>query len=254
MDYYKELYDHVGSVIGWDFSQISSRMKSYGKKWDFTKILRDYLDKKTVLLDLGTGGGEMLLSMAPFVKNAYGIDHSESMIKTAKDNLRKSHSKNVEFRFADTKKIPFPDESFDVVSCRHAPFYVKEILRVMKPGGIFITQQVGEKDKQNIKKIFGRGQSFREKAGTLMNRYVGELRDSGFNIIRKETYNATEYYANMEDMIFLLRNTPIIPSFDIQRDEDSLKRLEKKYGSKKGIKTNSYRFVIIAEKQTKSNL
>lgn len=251
MDYYKKLYNRVGSVIGWDFSQIDSRMKSYGKKWNFTRILRDYVNKKTVLLDLGTGGGEMLLGIAPFVKKAYGIDHSESMVKTAKNNLRKSLLKDVEFKFADTKKIPFLDKSFDVVSCRHAPFYVKEVFRVMKPGGIFITQQVGEKDKQNIKKIFGRGQSFGEKAGTLMNHYVKELKYSGFKIIRRGIYNATEYYANMEDMIFLLRNTPIIPDFDTKNDEKNLRKLEKKYGSKKGIKTNSYRFIIIAEKSKK---
>ncbi len=53
-----------------------------------------------ILLDIGTGGGELLITIAGFVKKAYGIDYSQGIIKTAKKNLAKAKTANVEFRLA----------------------------------------------------------------------------------------------------------------------------------------------------------
>lgn len=245
---YKELYEKVGSAVGWDFSRIENRTKTVGEKWDFLEVVRNYVTNETILLDIGTDGGRKLLRVAISVKKAYGIDHQKSMITTANRNLAKSKRSNVEFKLADARKLPFPEESFDVVMCRHAPFYSEEVFRVIKPNGVFITQQVGEEDKQNIKEVFGRGQSFGQKTGRFMNVCIQELKNAGFKILRTNTYNATEYYADMADLIFLLRNTPIIPDFDMERDERYLKEVEKKYKTKNGIKTNSFRFLIICKK------
>lgn len=74
------------------------------------------------------------------------------------------------------------------------------------------------------------------------------IKNAGFKILRTDTYNATEYYADMADLMFLLRNTPMIPDFDIEKDERYLEEIEKKYKTKNGIKTNSLRFLIICKK------
>lgn len=42
-------------------------------------------------------------------------------------------------------KLPFKDSSFDVVANRHESFDVGEVYRVLRPGGYFVTQQVGGK-------------------------------------------------------------------------------------------------------------
>ena len=247
-NYEKQLYEKVGKVIGWNFNKIFERVKTIGKKWNFLETVKTFLKKETILLDIGTGGGEKLLQIAKFVKKAYGIDISKGMIITAKKNLSESKTSNVEFKLADANKLPFPKDYFDVITCKHAPFSVKELFRVLKPNGIFITQQVGEKDKQNIKDIFGRGQSFGGKSGTSMNRYIKELEQFKFKIIKKETYNATQYFESMKDIIFLLKNTPIIPHFNIEKDKKYLQELEEKYKTAEGIKTNSNRYLIISKK------
>ena len=134
--------------------------------------------------------------------------------------------------------------------CRHAPFYAEEVFRVLKSNGVFLTQQVhAAEDAINIKGIFGRGQGFGEKPGSFMKKCIQELKAVGFKILRKDTYNATEYYVDMADLIFLLRNTPLVPDFDIEKDQKYLGEIEEKHKTKNGIKTKSARFLIICKKQ-----
>ena len=247
---YKEMYEQVGSVVGWDFGKIDKRKKVIGKRWVFLEVVKGYVTDKTFLLDIGTGGGEKLLEVAKIAGKAYGIDHQQSMIDAANKNLAEMKMRNVEFKLADAKNLPFPQGYFDVVMCRHAPFYAQQVYRVMKSKGIFLTQQVySEKDAINIKRVFGRGQGFgREREANPIRRYIRELKAAGFEILRRDTYNATEYYADMADLIFLLRNTPMIPDFDIDKDRKCLEKIESKYTRDDGIKTNSARYLIVCKK------
>ncbi|UCD03628.1 MAG: class I SAM-dependent methyltransferase [Candidatus Woesearchaeota archaeon] len=247
MEDYKELYDKASSVIGWDFSDIRKRLKTEGRKWNYIELVKTYGNRDSFLLDIGTGGGELLLEVANYFRKAYGIDVSPKMIKTANKNLKESKVSNVEFSVADSKKIPFKDEYFDIVICRHAPFYAKEVFRVLKPKGIFITQQVAENDKINIKKVFERGQSYGEEPGTLMNKYVKELKEAGFRIIREDKFNIIEYYIP-GDLVFLLKNTPIVDGIDIKKDYLLLEKLEREHNVGDRIKTNASRSLIICKK------
>lgn len=43
----------------------------------------------------------------------------------------------------DPAKIPYPDESFDLIINRHGDFDAPELYRLLKSGGVFITEQVG---------------------------------------------------------------------------------------------------------------
>lgn len=76
----------------------------------------------------------------------------------------------------------------------------------------------------------------------------GELAAARFKILRDNTYDSIEYYADMKDLIFVLRNTPIIPGFDIDKDHRFLEEIDDKYKTQFGIKTNSARYLIIAKK------
>ena len=245
----KEFYNKVGKNIGWDFSKINSRTIVENKTWKITDIIKSYLNKDKIVLDLGIGGGEKTLLLSPLCKELIGIDNSEEMIIKANDNLKKTDNNNCKFIVAYIKSLPFNDEYFDVITCRHAPINVTEIHRVLKKGGIFISQQVGEEDKLNIKDIFGRGQNFSHKSGEQVKRVLEEFKKLDFEIIKFERYNAIEYYKDMQDIIFLLENTPITPNFNIKKDKEKLKELEVKYGTDKGIKTNSERYLIITKKR-----
>ncbi|WP_182102927.1 class I SAM-dependent methyltransferase [Niallia taxi] len=242
-----EFYDKVGKINGWDFSKLN--VISEGLKWDFYEEVTKKCKSSDILLDVGTGGGENLLRIASSLLFLVGIDLSRGMIETAHSNYKKSKVLNVRFSQMSSDNLQFPSGFFDVISSCHAPFSSMEIARVIKNGGFFLTQQVCEADKLNLKEAFKRGQGFGEVDGTLKERYIMELKSAGFTEVQAFEYDANEYYQRAEDLIFLLKHTPIIPDFGQgEKDLDILGSFIENYRTEKGIRTNSKRFLIIANR------
>ncbi|MCQ0955853.1 class I SAM-dependent methyltransferase [Bacillus cereus] len=244
---YKNFYDKVGRLNGWDFSKI--KCETVGDSWDFYGEVKERCELSDTLLDVGTGGGENVLNIASSAKLLIGIDNSNGMIETAQSNFKKSGVQNVEFFQMDSEALTFPPAHFDIASSCHAPFIASELAKVMKQGAFFLTQQVSEHDKLNLKEAFGRGQCFGERDGTLKEKYMRELISAGFEVVQVREYDVTNYYSTTEDLIFLLKHTPIIPNFgEEEEDFNILQKFIKSNSSEKGIRTNSKRFMIIAVK------
>ncbi|WP_458120701.1 class I SAM-dependent methyltransferase [Paenibacillus sp. Z6-24] len=243
---YKAFYDRVGLDNGWDFSRM--KCETEGAAWDFYMEISRRCRPDDLLLDIGTGGGEALLELADAARLLVGVEQSTGMMQTAAANLAASGKHNVRILQMDARELQFPDGLFNIVSCRHAPFDEYETFRVLADGGVFLTQQVSEGDKRNLVQAFGREQE-RQPDGTLMNRYLDGLEQAGFRNVRCEQYDADEYYATAEDLVFLLKHAPIIPDFG--RDAEDfviLDQFVQEYRTDRGIVTNSKRFMIMADK------
>ena len=244
---YEKLYERVGAEIGWDFSSIKCRTEN--EAWNFYDEVRKYCDAHTVLLDIGSGGGEKVLAIAPEVLLLIGVDAAQAMIQAARANLLKTGLANVRFFTMRAEKLGFPEGFFQRVSCRHCSFDAREVARVLTEDGVFLTQQVSEADKLNIKGAFRRGQNFGREDGTQKNAYERELKKAGFREVQVLDYDATEYYQTAEDLFFLLKHTPIIPDFGaVAGDLDIFRRLVGECRTERGICTNSKRYLLIARK------
>jgi ubiquinone/menaquinone biosynthesis C-methylase UbiE len=99
-----------------------------------------------VILDVGTGSGlavRELCKRTPSVGLVVGIDFSEAMIRVARRRAASAGLRKVKFLKMPAEELRFPDGFFDVVvsNCgiEVAVFsqLVKEILRVLRPGGVF---------------------------------------------------------------------------------------------------------------------
>jgi len=100
-----------------------------------------------VVLDIATGGGHTALKFAPHVKKVIASDYAPVMLAQAKAFIEGQGVTNVEFSEADAENLPYPDNTFDLVTCRvaahHFPDaykFVTESARVLKPGGILLVQ------------------------------------------------------------------------------------------------------------------
>lgn len=109
------------------------------------------LKEKDRVLDVCTGTGEMafaILKNKVWSGSLVGVDFCPKMIEIARQKLKKAsnpHPKDVTFVIGDAKSLEFPDNSFDLVTVgfgmRNIPdttAALREIYRVLKPGGRFI--------------------------------------------------------------------------------------------------------------------
>jgi SAM-dependent methyltransferase len=109
------------------------------------------------VLDLASGVGDPALSIASEVAPSGRVtatDLGPGMITLAEELARKKGLANIEFREASAESLPFPDESYDVLTCRFGimffpdlPKALRECLRVLKPGGSVVFVAWGKKEQ-----------------------------------------------------------------------------------------------------------
>lgn len=101
-------------------------------------------DPHAQLLDIATGTGHTALAMAPFVEDVVGLDLTLEMLAEAERLTLERGVKNVRFVQGDALALPFPPQSFQLVTCRRAPHHfsdipllLRQVVQVLVPGGIF---------------------------------------------------------------------------------------------------------------------
>jgi ubiquinone/menaquinone biosynthesis C-methylase UbiE len=94
-----------------------------------------------VALDVGTGAGAIAIGLAPLVQEVIGIDVVPELLAEA----NKRAPENVRFIEGDARELPFPSDSFDLVSTARTLHHVErpeivlsEMSRVLKPGGTML--------------------------------------------------------------------------------------------------------------------
>jgi len=105
-------------------------------------------NKDDTILDIGCGGGKTVNTLADRATEGkiYGIDYSEDCVSVAsKINKKLIDAGRVEILHASVESLPFPNDSFDLVTAVESYYFwpnlinnLKEIRRVLKPGGSVI--------------------------------------------------------------------------------------------------------------------
>ena len=147
--------EEIAHIHGWDFSHIEGRyMEEDDLPWDYREEILRYLKPEMRILDIDTGGGEFLLSLNHPHVNTAATENYPPNVDLCRETLLPL---GIDFRAADGKGVlPFEDASFDMVINRHGDFNPSEIHRVLKSGGLFITQQVGaENDRELVELLCG---------------------------------------------------------------------------------------------------
>ena len=131
--------EEIAHIHGWDFSHLDGRYaEEEDLPWDYREIILNVLRPEMKILDIDTGGGEFLLSLGHPCHNTAATEGFPPNVLLCRDTLSPL---GIDFRPWDGKgPLPFDDQSFDMVLNRHGDFDAQKIFRVLKPGGLFITQ------------------------------------------------------------------------------------------------------------------
>ena len=108
------------------------------------------------VLDVACGTGDMVLELQKHGCTVTGVDLSEEMLSIAKRKVE-----NGQWEIADAEHLPFPDDSFDAVTCAfgvrnfvHLEQGLKEMLRVLKPGGRMVILELATPDSKLIRPFY----------------------------------------------------------------------------------------------------
>ncbi|MGI6321403.1 MAG: bifunctional demethylmenaquinone methyltransferase/2-methoxy-6-polyprenyl-1,4-benzoquinol methylase UbiE [Bacteroidales bacterium] len=126
-------YDRFGHLLSLNFDQ----------RWRKRLVKKLKIDENSQILDVATGTGCLVSMMAK--KNPQkivGVDIAEKMLEVAKKKTKNQYENIVNFMHADAENLPFPDESFDILTIAfgirnisNPNIALDEFYRVLKPNG-----------------------------------------------------------------------------------------------------------------------
>lgn len=144
-----QIYDDLGH--GWwdadgDGNLVSLRYLSNPLKQRYIESIvakRGRTPAREKLLDVGCGGGYLSEALAAIGFRVTGVDPSPTSLRAARNHAREN-GLTIDYCEGCGEALPFVTNAFDLVCCcdvlEHVPDYtlvVREIARVLKPGGIF---------------------------------------------------------------------------------------------------------------------
>lgn len=239
--------EEIAHVHGWDFSHIHDRYEEENDlPWDYEKIVREYLKGSMDILDYDTGGGEFLLSLNhPYSRTAVTEGYPPN-VELCKEKLLPL---GINFKACDNpSEIPYNDEQFDMIINRHGDFDAMEFYRLLKEGGLFITEQVGGDNERDLVEMVLPGA---EKPFPHLNlkeqRRVFE--DAGFQILRAEEVYRPIYFYDIGAFVWFAHIIEWeFPGFSVDKCFTQLLKMQETIEKTGKVEGTIHRFLIVAKK------
>ncbi|UOQ85882.1 demethylmenaquinone methyltransferase [Gracilibacillus salinarum] len=147
-------YDHMNSIISFQRH----------KKWRYDVMKKMQVENGEKALDVCCGTGDWSFALSEAVGDdgeVVGLDFSQNMLSVAEDRKQQHSFDNVEFVHGNAMDLPFEDNYFDYVTIgfglRNVPDYLqtlKEMHRVVKPGGTVVCLETSQPTGTLFRKIY----------------------------------------------------------------------------------------------------
>jgi SAM-dependent methyltransferase len=198
------------------------------------------------LLDVQTGGGEVLASVGPLPALTVATEAWRPNVAVAADRLRGLGARVV--ATADGPDLPFRPGTFDLVICRHptvTPW--PGIARVLRPGGAVLSQQIGADNVEELgTAIRGprppgptRGPERERTGAAAVGLDVVDVREAALRCV----------FDDIAAVVYFLRLVVwIVPGFSVDRYRTELRALHDRIRAEGPFVATSRRFLIEARK------
>jgi SAM-dependent methyltransferase len=222
---------------GWDFSWLGERMATKPLPWNFGALVAERAGNAHDLLDMGTGGGEWLAALQVRPAHTVATEAWDPNVAAARERLAPLGIEVVHVEGAPDNMdqargvpggaLPFEDASFDLVTNRHESFLASEVSRVLRGGGVFMTQQLGDGIFREFNELLGaeppRRQPWRLPAA------VDQVERAGLSVTRSAEGRQEVTFADVGALAWYLRMVPwTVPGFSIDGYRERLRELHER--------------------------
>ncbi|WP_079477298.1 class I SAM-dependent methyltransferase [Halobacillus salinus] len=239
------LKDFEEAFSGWDFSFVTDtgRIQSHALSWSYGSYILPFVRQSNSMLDMGTGGGELLSKLGPLPEKVSATEAYEPNIPIARDRLEPLGIRVA--AITEDSKLPFDDNEFDLVINKHESFSPYEVRRILEQGGTFITQQVGGYDCRKINEALGSPENVYEHWD--LEAAVHGLEQHGFTVEKTiEEYPPQRFY-DVGALLYYLKAIPWqVPDFSIESYREQLQSIHEEIEEKGYFEVEQHRFLIEA--------
>jgi SAM-dependent methyltransferase len=244
---------------GWDFSHLAGRMVEAPMPFDYQALVRARFPGVQRLLDLGTGGGEVLSALAPFPgttvateawapnaelagRRLSALGASVVLVEGAPENWE-----TIAAPLRASPRLPFADAAFDLVVDRHESYLPAEVFRVVRPGGRFITQQCGGTHHAELNDLLGLPRP--RYAGWGLDAAEAQLSAVGFVEVRGDEAFTESLIHDVGAIVYYLRALPWqAPDFNARDHLGRLGALHKQIARSGPLSIRAHHFLVEAVK------
>jgi SAM-dependent methyltransferase len=227
MDDFQALLDEAAAVPldGWDFSWFDGRATEQRPSWGYAGRVAARLGVADAALDVQTGGGEVFAYAASTAARPprllVAAESWPPNVGVAARTLAPFGGRVV--AAADAPELPFGDGVFDLVVSRHpVRTWWDDIARVLRPGGVYLSQQIGAGTNRELAEaMLG---PLPPPARQHPEQIVAAAEAAGFEVleVRGETLRA-EFYDIAAVAHFLRKVIWTVPDFTIEKYRDRLR-------------------------------
>jgi len=231
---------------GWDFAYLRGRYIDHPLSWDYPALARQALAQTRAVLDMDTGGGELFASLAPFPPLACASEGYPPNLPIARARLE-ALGVRVERTF-EGQPLPFASGLFDLVLNRHGYYDPAEVLRVLRPGGRLLTQQVGGRNQIGVNQLL-QDHPLHPYASWTLDFAKTQLLQAGFEILAEAEEFPPVEFMDIGALVYFLKAIPWqVEGFTPVKYMDRLARIDAQIRREGCLRTHEHRFLLEARK------
>jgi SAM-dependent methyltransferase len=244
---------------GWDFSFVDGRMVEDPLPWDYAAEVRRRIAGVKSMLDLGTGGGEVLSQLAPLPALTVATEAYAPNALVAGRRLNPLGARVIQVEGApenyatldapltDAPRLPIRDCAFELVINRHESYLAAEVFRVLRPGGTFLTQQCGGKNYGGLNDLLGLA-PLRFQGWELASA-IRQVQAAGFEVLEAREQFTDARFHDVGAIVYFLKAAPWqAPDFEVVKSRKRLAELYPRIRREGPVTVQGHHFVIEARR------
>ncbi|MFR9776900.1 class I SAM-dependent methyltransferase [Micromonospora sp. MS34] len=233
-------------VDGWDFSWLAGRADEERPPWGYARLMAGRMAAADAALDIDTGGGEVLAEVPTPPRLLVATEAWPPNVAVARRTLRRVGATVVQV--AERPPLPFRNASFDLVVSRHpVDTWWGEIARVLRPGGSYLSQQIGAGTVRELSEaILG---PLPPPTARHPEQAVAAAEAAGLTVVDLRTATLRTVFHDVAAVVWFLRKVIwTVPGFTVDRYRPELRRLHDRIRSEGPFVAHAQRFLVEARR------
>ncbi|WP_017595696.1 class I SAM-dependent methyltransferase [Nocardiopsis potens] len=235
-------------VEGWDFSWLDGRAVEERPPWGYQRLMSERLAGAGAALDVQTGGGEVLAGAERLPPAMVATEGWPPNVDKATRLLHPLGA--VVVADADRPPLPFAAEAFDLVVSRHpVAVHWAEIARVLRPGGRYLSQQVGPASVFELVEFFLGPQPEEVRRARHPDDARRAAEAAGLEVVDLRTAELHTEFRDIGAVVYFLRKVVwMVPGFTVDEHRERLRDLHALIEAEGPFTATTTRFLIEARK------